>query len=196
MFIYYNVILLFIYVLYLCLILSLCESLLLYFLKNVYKNHPASISVPLRTDRWRPPETPSSPPPLILRFLSWTLVFLFDKHCCLIIALLPYTPSCCCFIAFFSCRGFNKPLYLFVTTQTPLALTTAFFNFLTGYLLEGTRWWSWGGGVTETTESRLVASVSAAYWMTLCVCKHGSRSFNAFSLFFFDHFCFVWLWRS
>lgn len=105
--------------------------------------------------------------PVHLHYFSLqTLVFLSGKQRLLIIAVLPYTPSCCCFIAFFSCRGFNKPLYLFVTTQTPLALTAAFFNFLTGYLLEGMME---GGEVTETTESGLVASVSAAYCMKLAV---------------------------
>lgn len=68
--------------------------------------------------------------------LSSTLSFLSGKHHCLIIALLPYAPSCCCFIAFLSCRGFNKALYLFVSTQASLALTAVLFNFLTGYLLE------------------------------------------------------------
>lgn len=52
-------------------------------------------------------------------------------------ALLPLAPSCCCLIAFFSRQGFNKALYLFVTVQTPLALTAALFNFLTGYLSRG-----------------------------------------------------------
>lgn len=73
------------------------------------------------------------------------LVFLSGKHGGLIIALLPYAPSCCCFIAFFSCRGFNKGLYLFVTTQTALALTAELFNFLTGYLLEGGGVRGWRG---------------------------------------------------
>lgn len=66
-----------------------------------------------------------------------SLAFLSGKHRCLIIALLPFAPSCCCLIAFFSCSGFNKALYLFVEVQTPLALTVALFNFLTGYQLEG-----------------------------------------------------------
>lgn len=52
----------------------------------------------------------------------WSATFLSQiwcpsgKHRGLIIALPPYAPSCCCFIAIFSRRGFNKPLYLFVTT--------------------------------------------------------------------------------
>lgn len=77
--------------------------------------------------------------------LSSTLVFLSGKHRRLIIALLPFAPSCCCFIAFFQLPGFNKALYLFVATQTPLAVSAALFNFLTGYLLEGD---GGGGGLS------------------------------------------------
>ena len=137
-------------------------------------------------DGWKQPGTPGSPPPMIRYFLSqiWCSS---GKHRGLIIARPPYAPSCCCFIGIFSRRGFNKPLYLFVTTQAPLALTAAFFNFLTGYLLEGT---GRGGGAGNG----LVASVFAAHWATLCVKRTEGRLTLLRCLFL--PFLFVWLWRS
>lgn len=96
-------------------------------------------------------------PPLLLS-LWWTWVFLCGERCGLIIA--PFLPSCCCFIAFFWLPGFNKPLYQLVTTQTPLVITAALFNFLTGYLFEGE------GSRGENRKHQLVASVSTVFFIS------------------------------
>lgn len=104
--------------------------------------------------------------------LSWTPVLLSSKHQRLIIALPPYAASCCCLIAFCGCRGFNKLLYLFVTMQTPLALTATLFNFLTRYLLG----WKDGGGRgggrghRDNREQPNLLLHSQLFIVSLCVC--------------------------
>ncbi len=171
-------------------VLRQCFALLIFF--NVYKNRPASLPVPSRTDRWKPPGTPCSPPPFSSLY-RWLLVFLSGKHRCLIIALLPYSPSCCCFIAFFSCQGFNKPLYLFATTQTPR-------HFLISWLAICQRERGRGGRGPRNNREQ-ADSLLQSYCLTLCanrvagsLCSKQVGKLNTFrcslSLFFFLAFLF------
>jgi len=137
---------------------------------------PASVCLRRQTETKQARRSRSSPPPR-LRSLSRTSVFLSDKH-----RLSNYSSASSFALSLyciFWLPGFNKPLYLFVTTQAALALVAALFNFLTGYLLEE----GWG---RTNGAARPVAAVSAAFFMTVCT--------QLQKRFILGNSLLIWLW--